>query len=103
MGLFGAAFALLTFAAGWHPLSAWLLSINSATLAAHAYDKRAAMREGRRIPELTLHTLAFLGGSPAALLGQRIFRHKTAKSSFQVVFWLILVAQVVLLGWQIMR
>lgn len=103
VGLFGAGFAALTLVAEWHALPAWLLSINAATLAAYAYDKQAAMREWRRIPEFTLHTLAFLGGSPAALLGQQVFRHKTAKPSFLVVFWLILVAQVALLGWQLTK
>lgn len=103
IGLFCAGFAALTLLAEWHALPAWLLSVNVATLAAYAYDKQAAMREWRRVPELTLHTLAFLGGSPAALLGQQAFRHKTAKPSFLVVFWLILVAQVALLGWQLTR
>ena len=30
-----------------------------------------------------------LGGWPGALLGQRRFRHKTRKRSYQLVFWLI--------------
>jgi uncharacterized membrane protein YsdA (DUF1294 family) len=52
-------------------------------------DKRRAETSGRRIPETTLHLAEFVGGWPGAFLAQRFFRHKTAKLSYQVVFWLI--------------
>jgi uncharacterized membrane protein YsdA (DUF1294 family) len=71
-------------------------------------DKRRAEAGQWRIPETTLHLLALLGGWPGAFLAQRAYRHKTAKPSFQVVFWLIvLVHQFVavdsLLGWRMAR
>ena len=50
-------------------------------------DKRAAEAGRSRLPESTLHLLALLGGWPGAFLAQRMFRHKTAKLSFQFVFW----------------
>ena len=31
--------------------------------------------------------LGLFGGWPGALLGQRVFRHKTKKAEFQFVFW----------------
>ncbi|WP_147463771.1 DUF1294 domain-containing protein, partial [Pseudomonas amygdali] len=41
-----------------------------------------------------------LGGWPGALLAQQVFRHKTRKVSFQIVFWLIVLAhQVLWLDW----
>jgi len=48
--------------------------------------------------------LRMLGGWPGAFLAQRVFRHKTSKLSYQVVFWaIVLVYQLVALdyltGW----
>jgi len=36
-----------------------------------------------------LHLLELLGGWPAALLSQRILRHKTSKMSYQIILWLL--------------
>jgi uncharacterized membrane protein YsdA (DUF1294 family) len=58
------------------------------TFIACGCDKRRARTDRRRVPEKTLHLLAFFGGWPGALMGQRIFRHKTQKLGFQIMFWL---------------
>ena len=55
---------------------------------AYGWDKRRARLDGRRVPEKTLHLLALSGGWPGALAGQKTFRHKTQKVSFQIVFWM---------------
>ena len=68
--------------------------LSCATFAAYGFDKRQARTAGRRLPERTLHLLAFLGGWPGALLGQRLFQHKTAKASFLIVFWLIVLLHI---------
>lgn len=62
-------------------------------LAFFAYwrDKRSAERDAWRTPEQSLHLLELLGGWPGALLAQQVFRHKTRKLSFQLVFWAIVV------------
>lgn len=65
---------------------------------AYGLDKGRAGNGSRRIPEQTLHLLAFLGGWPGALLGQRQFRHKTKKVSFLIVFWLVVVLHVAIVG-----
>lgn len=66
---------------------------------AYALDKAAA-RAGRwRTQESTLHLLALIGGWPGALLAQRQFRHKTAKTSFRVVFWATVLLNCGALGW----
>ncbi len=65
---------------------------------AYGLDKRRAGNGTRRIPEQSLHVLAFLGGWPGAWLAQRHFRHKTQKLSFLVVFWLLVVLHVALVG-----
>ena len=81
-----------------HPLLlAYLISINLITFLTYAYDKRAARKHSRRTPERTLHILALLGGSPAALLAQQLLRHKTIKRSFQLTYWAIVISQVALL------
>ena len=56
----------------------YLLAINIATFSAFGADKRRARRESWRIPEKTLFLLSLLGGSAGALLGMRIFHHKTS-------------------------
>ena len=70
-------------------VAAAMLGISVVTILLYASDKRKAQARKWRIPESTLHWLAFLGGWPAALVAQRLLRHKTAKKSFQRVFWMI--------------
>jgi uncharacterized membrane protein YsdA (DUF1294 family) len=50
------------------------------------------------VPEHTLQILAFLGGWPGALIGQRRFHHKTKKLAFLIVFWLVVVLHVGIVG-----
>jgi uncharacterized membrane protein YsdA (DUF1294 family) len=66
-------------------------------------DKAAAERGERRTPENTLHALALFGGWPGALAGQRVFHHKTKKTSFQVVFWCTVFINCLALAWFVSR
>lgn len=50
------------------------------------FDKWRARRGGRRVAEATLFWVSALGGWPGGLLGMVIFRHKSAKGSFQLKF-----------------
>lgn len=75
-----------------------VLALSFVCFIMYGWDKRSAGRGDRRVPEKTLHLLAFLGGWPGAILGQQYFRHKTKKFSFQLVFWLLVVLHLVLLG-----
>jgi uncharacterized membrane protein YsdA (DUF1294 family) len=70
-----------------------LAGVNVATVYLYAYDKAAAGGPRRRVPEALLHLHALLGGSPAALASQAIFRHKTLKAGFRAKTWAILVLQ----------
>ena len=79
------------------PLLSWLVSANLVTFLAYGYDKRIAGSGRTRIPERTLLTLVFVGGSLGAFIGMHLFHHKTAKSSFQVRFWAIVAVQVLIL------
>jgi uncharacterized membrane protein YsdA (DUF1294 family) len=68
--------------------------VNAAAFVAHAIDKRAAHRRKLRVPEALLHLLALAGGSPGALAGMHLLRHKTRKAGFQLVTWGIVLLQV---------
>lgn len=78
---------------------AGLVAVTSlVSFAAYGVDKRRAVTGGRRVPERTLHLLAFLGGWPGAIVAQRRFRHKTRKVPFLAAFWGVVVLHVVLVG-----
>ncbi len=68
---------------------------NSITFLIYGYDKHQAKKIGMRIPEVVLHLVALIGGTLGALLGQILFRHKIKKMKFIVVFWAIVVLQVI--------
>ena len=70
-----------------------LICINLTTFIAYGIDKHAAVRRAWRVPENDLHMLEFLGGWIGARLGQKIFRHKTAKKSFQNMYRLMIVLE----------
>jgi uncharacterized membrane protein YsdA (DUF1294 family) len=83
-----------------HPVIMWLIATNVTTFAFYGLDKTFARRRLRtRIPELTLQTLALAGGTIGALAGMKMFRHKTVKGSFRIIFFLILAFQIVLVLW----
>ncbi|MGN6552998.1 MAG: DUF1294 domain-containing protein [Verrucomicrobiota bacterium] len=71
---------------------AYAVGISALTYWVYAHDKRRAEEGGWRVPEARLHLLDFLGGWPGAFVAQRRLRHKCSKSSYQFVFWLIVVA-----------
>lgn len=93
----------------WRPwIAGGMGGVSLATFAIYAWDKQRAVKAGGRTPESTLHLLEFLGGWPGALLAQQFLRHKNAKTSFQVTFWIIVaiheyVALDWLLHWQIAK
>jgi uncharacterized membrane protein YsdA (DUF1294 family) len=70
--------------------------VNSIEFILAGYDKYLAVKHKRRIPENTLFTIAFFGGSIGLLLAMLLFRHKTSKSSFIIKFGIILLFQIVL-------
>src|SRR5207237_4609380 len=80
-------------------LGCWLVSVNAVTFAYYGFDKKRARGDGRRVPELVLHGLSVAGGSPSAYLAMRVFRHKTIKGKFRILFWCIVVVQTLLVVW----
>jgi len=88
--------AILFGLAGMSFLRSVFLGVNVATFVWYGYDKYMAASGGWRVPEFVLHALAAAGGSPAALVAQIFFRHKTRDSRFRRVFFAIVAVQVVL-------
>jgi uncharacterized membrane protein YsdA (DUF1294 family) len=75
----------------------WLMAITLVTFLTYGYDKAIAGSERTRVPEKVLLALALAGGTIGALVGMRIFRHKTAKGSFRAKFGLVIIAQILVL------
>lgn len=101
--LFPAAFLLAVLAATLaQVLPPWVaivyFSASAVTALAYAADKMKAQDGAFRISETTLHWLEAAGGWPGALVAQRVFRHKTRKRPFQIIFWLIVLAHLALWG-----
>ena len=92
---------LLTTPAG--ALAVWLIAINLVTFAVYGIDKRRARRGAWRVPEKTLFLLPLLGGSIGALLGMRVFHHKTKHWYFVWGVPAILLAQIALAAWLLYR
>jgi len=63
-----------------------------------AWDKHAAIRGRRRVPEARLHLLSLLGGWPGAWLAQMLLRHKTQKRGFRAMFYATVIANCLVLG-----
>ena len=84
-------------------LAIYAVAINFAAFAAFGIDKMLARAGAWRISEARLLGLAFVGGSPGAYAGRRLFRHKTRKQPFSGELHAIAVLQIVALaalaGW----
>lgn len=84
---------------GWTVLLVWLTVINLLTFIVYGADKRRARKGKWRVPEKTLFLLPLLGGSIGALLGMRVFHHKTKHWYFVWGIPAILLAQIALAVW----
>lgn len=77
----------------------YLALINAAGLALMRADKKKAQKGAWRISENTLMTVAILGGSIGAILGMKLFRHKTRHPKFYIGLPVILALQILLVIW----
>ena len=74
----------------------FLISLNILTFIVYGVDKWRAAHGRWRIPEATLLGLAIIGGSIGALLGMKVWHHKTKHKKFVLGLPLILIAQLVI-------
>jgi uncharacterized membrane protein YsdA (DUF1294 family) len=86
-----------------HPLWIYLLALTLITFLFYGYDKYQAINQKSRIPEVILHLLTLAGGTAGAIAGQLLFRHKTKKLSFRVVFIIIAAFQTGVIFWLYLR
>lgn len=61
------------------------------------YDKLAAPRGWKRVPERTLFFWALIGGGPGVYLTMLLIRHKTLHRSFMLGILAIMVFQIVII------
>jgi uncharacterized membrane protein YsdA (DUF1294 family) len=94
----GLIYAVARLPLTWYALLfVWLAAVNVVALGFYGHDKTQARANRRRVSEVVLHGLVFLGGTFGAYLGMWLFRHKTVKPSFQLLFRLMAFLQVMLI------
>lgn len=75
----------------------YVAAVNVVTFFIYGLDKSKAKAGQWRIPEVHLIFLAIIGGSVGALLGMRVFHHKTRKPKFYIGVPAILIVQIILI------
>ena len=81
----------------WYPAV-----VNTTAFVLYGIDKRRAVKDKWRIPEATLLGIAAAGGGVGALLGMRLWHHKTRKTRFRILvpfFTLLWIAGICLFWW----
>ena len=81
------------------PLVSWLIAENVIAFATYGYDKAIAGSRRARTPERLLLAHALAGGCIGAFAAMQLFRHKTAKGSFRLRFWAIVVLEAAAVVW----
>ncbi|MBR4804168.1 MAG: DUF1294 domain-containing protein [Bacteroidales bacterium] len=76
---------------------AYLVVINVVTFVLYGIDKWKARHSKWRVAEAVLLGMAVIGGSVGAWLGMAVWHHKTLHNKFRYGIPLILVAQIALL------
>ena len=94
-------FIMTVIGSPWGWLAIWLILINLVTFFVFGVDKLKAKRKVnhesiRRVPEKTLFLLAAIGGSIGALLGMKVWHHKTLHKSFRFGIPAILILQILI-------
>lgn len=72
----------------------YVIIINVIGFLAMLIDKKKAKRGSWRIPEKTLFTITLLGGGIGTILGMYAFRHKTKKLRFTIGFPVIVLSEI---------
>ena len=84
-------------------LPAYLIVRNLLAFLLMGLDKAKARRHRWRIPEKALFLSAILGGSIGAIAGMQLFRHKTKHASFRIGMPCILILQLALAAYFILK
>ena len=84
-------------------IPAYLIVLNLLAFLLMGLDKAKARRHRWRIPEKALFLSAILGGSIGAIAGMQLFRHKTKHTSFRIGMPCILILQLALAAYFILK
>ena len=80
-------------------IALWVMFMSVIAFLLYGIDKNKAIHHRWRIPEQTLILAALAGGAPGALLGMRMFHHKTRKWKFRILVPLATIVWMALLGY----
>lgn len=81
----------------------YLIVINIVGFFAMGIDKWKAKKNAWRIPENTLFGITALGGGIGTIVGMYMFRHKTKKAKFTIGLPAILVLEIILVIYEMMK
>jgi len=76
------SFTLNSFIPNIHIAIWYLVSINIFTFFLFFIDKLYAIKNRKRIPEMSLYLFSFAGGAVGAVVGMIVTKHKIRKKSF---------------------
>ena len=79
--------------------AAVLLILNLICFLLMRHDKQLAKKGGRRIPERTLFISAGCFGALGGTIAMYLFHHKTKHWTFKTFFPLMMILQIVIIGW----
>lgn len=77
----------------------YVLAINLIAFLAYGIDKLKAKKNMWRIPEATLIWMAVAGGSIGAIIGMKVWHHKTLHKKFKFGIPAIIIIQIALIGY----
>ena len=77
----------------------YLLAVNIATFLLYGIDKYKAKKSKWRISEVTLLTMAAIGGSIGAWAAMRLWHHKTMHKQFKYGIPVIIIMQIALVAY----
>jgi uncharacterized membrane protein YsdA (DUF1294 family) len=75
----------------------YFIAVSAAGAAVCIYDKLAARRDWRRVPERTLFFWALAGGGPGVYLTMLLIRHKTLHRRFMLGIPAIMILQIAII------
>lgn len=74
----------------------YIAIVNFVSFIIFGIDKYLAIKNKRRISEKTLFFISIIGGSLGSILGMNIFRHKTKKKKFLVIYLFLIIHIIIL-------
>lgn len=75
----------------------YIIFINLYTYLLFFVDKQKAKKEARRISEYDLLKFSLMGGVVGALIGMKMFRHKTQKKEFYYRIYIIFAIYIIVI------